>query len=176
MIRWSVTSALRITALSLLLLAQNGCERQPTQASALKAGDAHVPAPAPNPAPPRTTSSAAPVVRAPTTPPSPARTPEACRACNGEWGQHGLSQEPSCLCRTRDHGRACLDGSECEGDCLFAGDPPRVIETGPPRRGYHVGRCSEFVTSFGCHPLLIDGTKQQPPTDLSEEVPTLCID
>src|SRR5450759_4309113 len=37
--------------------------------------------------------------------PSPS-TLEECRACNGEWGRHGLAQKESCLCRTKDAG--CL--------------------------------------------------------------------
>jgi hypothetical protein len=77
----------------------------------------------------------------------------ACRSCNGLWGPQGIHQAVGCNCRTRDSGKVCVDGLECEGDCRSNGRQVVVDHKGPNgrSRGYHEGRCSEFVADFGCH-------------------------
>jgi hypothetical protein len=99
-----------------------------------------------------------------------------CRACNGEWGVHGLMEVQSCRCHTRDAGKRCKDGLECEGECVLQSGATEVVEPGPPRRGYFVGRCSEFDVLFGCYPLLTDGTVAHGPTSLEEPPADVCID
>src|SRR5216110_3273672 len=79
----------------------------------------------------------------------PPSTASECKACNGEWGVHGLVQVESCLCRTHDSGRRCRDGAECEGECIAQPGAVEVVDPGPPRRGYFVGKCSEFDHLFG---------------------------
>jgi hypothetical protein len=65
----------------------------------------------------------------PATPPA---TAEACKTCNGVWAVHGLSQTPSCNCRTTDGGKACRDGNNCQGMCIAAENPEtQVVEAGP---------------------------------------------
>jgi hypothetical protein len=99
-----------------------------------------------------------------------------CRACNGEWGVHGLVQVESCLCRTHDVGRRCRDGIECEGECIVQPGVVEVTDQGPPRRGYFVGKCSEFDHLFGCLKLLMDGTAARGPSALDEPPGEVCID
>jgi hypothetical protein len=109
----------------------------------------------------------------------PARPPSSaseCRACNGEWGVHGLVQVESCLCRTKDGGHRCRDGAECEGECILEPGAVEVTEPGPPRRGYFVGKCSDYDHLYGCHPLLMDGTVAHGPTVLDEPPADVCID
>lgn len=104
-------------------------------------------------------------------------TAEECKRCNGDWGQHGIVQQESCLCRTSDQGKECRDGDECQGQCLLS-DPAQeeVVDQGPPRRGYFVGRCSEFVQTFGCYALVLRGARRQGPVPLDEPPAQICAD
>ena len=99
-----------------------------------------------------------------------------CRACSGEWGLHGLAQTVSCLCRTRDAGKPCKDGLDCEGECEVLEGKVEVTDRGPPARGYFLGRCSDLDHLFGCHKLLVDGTANRGPVILDEPLPEMCID
>jgi hypothetical protein len=120
------------------------------------------------------TSSGPAVAKAPLAPP---RTPAECKACNGVWGVHGISQEESCNCRTHDGGKRCLDGADCEGMCVAADAPERdVIEAGTPPRGFFVGRCSELMTVFGCNRFIDRGASARGPTPLAEPPAQLCVD
>src|SRR5688572_24532340 len=63
-------------------------------------------------------ASATPAATSPTTQASPSRvrkpppqTERDCKACNGDWRVHGLSQTPSCNCRTTDGDKRCKDGA-----------------------------------------------------------------
>jgi hypothetical protein len=106
----------------------------------------------------------------------PPATAAECHACNGEWGVHGLVQVESCLCRTGDVGKRCRDGLDCQGECILQPGDVEVVEQGPPRRGFFVGRCSEFDHFFGCHKLLMDGTVAQGPGPIDEAPSDVCID
>jgi hypothetical protein len=99
-----------------------------------------------------------------------------CHACNGTWGPHGLSQKESCLCRTRDFGKVCKDGLECEGECVAVDGQTEVTDPGPPARGYFLGKCSEFDMVYGCNKLLMDGTKPHGPVRLDEPLTEMCVD
>ena len=115
-------------------------------------------------------------------PHSPPGTAEECRACNGDWGMHGLSdaisQTESCDCRTNDAGKRCTDGADCQGMCVANADTPAydVVDVGPPARGFLVGRCSEFVTVFGCNALVDAGARDDGPVSVAEPPPVLCVD
>jgi hypothetical protein len=100
----------------------------------------------------------------------------ACDQCHGDWGVQGFNPAPSCNCRTTDVGRVCLDGSECQGQCLSSPASQVVTSAGPPRLGYYIGECSEFEHSYGCHIALQNGVNTGAPLDLDEAPPTLCID
>jgi hypothetical protein len=123
-----------------------------------------------------TTTPLAPALPPPRTRKPPPQTERDCKACNGDWGVHGLSPKPSCNCRTTDGGKRCKDGAECEGLCTAADDPEReVVERGPPARGFFVGRCSTFMTIFGCYRPIDDGARARP-VDLTEPPQMICAD
>ncbi|HET9933483.1 MAG TPA: hypothetical protein VFQ35_22415 [Polyangiaceae bacterium] len=99
-----------------------------------------------------------------------------CKArCNGEFAAHGLNGTPHCLCRTRDFGKSCESSGECEGQCIADPALTRVTDAGPPKRGFYVGRCSEFITSFGCSPIL-PKAKPGGPVEVGEPPATVCMD
>ena len=77
----------------------------------------------------------------------------ACRACRGDWGPEGMLQIEGCNCRTRDAGRVCRDGKECEAVCLY-----NHLE-----RGRQVGKCSPFRTMWSCHDIIPAGAAHDPP-------------
>jgi hypothetical protein len=105
------------------------------------------------------------------------KTEEACARCNGVWGIHGLARSPSCSCRTADEGRRCRDGNDCQGQCVAADPPEReVVASGPPARGYYVGRCSQFTVVVGCRFFISRGAAASGPVDLSTPLRKLCID
>jgi hypothetical protein len=150
-----------------------------------------LPAPVETPPPVASTAPATPLPPSsaePAPPPPPATAPTAsrakpppqaekdCKACNGDWGNHGLARTPSCNCRTRDGGKRCRDGTECQGLCIGADDPERqVVEKGPPARGFFVGRCSKFETVYGCYRPIDDGASARP-VDLAEPPRMICAD
>jgi hypothetical protein len=103
---------------------------------------------------------------------------DACRACRGLWGVHGLDDKESCNCRTTDAGKRCQDGSDCQGMCIAGKDDPEteVVTPGPPRRGFFVGRCSELVTVFGCNRVIERGTRARGPVPLDEPPQKICVD
>jgi hypothetical protein len=105
-------------------------------------------------------------------------TRESCDACKGTWGRHGLAEADSCVCRTKDHGKVCRDGGECEGQCLVdEGDGGfEATEPGPPAKGYWKGKCSEFETTFGCHKTIPHGARQRKPELPEDAADTICID
>jgi hypothetical protein len=109
-------------------------------------------------------------------PRQPPQNERECRACKGDWGAHGLAQEVSCLCRTHDVGKTCKDGLECEGECEVVEGKLEITNPGPPRRGYFIGRCTEFEHVFGCRKLLMDGTAAKGPVNLDEPLAEICVD
>src|SRR5207342_1925941 len=113
---------------------------------------------------------------APQPPPQvPPPTPEACRACRGDWGVHGLADKETCNCRTTDGGKRCRDGGECQGMCIAAETPEReVTALGPPPRGFFAGRCSELVTVFGCNRIIDRGALARGPVPLAEPPMMIC--
>jgi hypothetical protein len=109
-------------------------------------------------------------------------TADACRACHGDWGVHGLSdatsQTESCNCGTNDGGKRCTDGTDCQGMCVANSDNPEydAVDSGPPARGFLVGRCSYFVTVYGCNALVESGARDAGPASVAEPPPVLCVD
>jgi hypothetical protein len=108
-----------------------------------------------------------------------------CRECDGDWGRHGLLGREGCLCRARDRGSECRDGRDCEGVCLF--ERAETVREASESCGSGfcnvrlemvllVGRCSEFVTEFGCHSYLPDGIAGEGPLPAYYPVPYICCD
>ena len=104
-------------------------------------------------------------------------SPAECRACNGVWGRHGLAQTESCNCRTRDAGKVCRHGSECESACVAKEIPDQeVVEPGPPARGFFLGQCAEFVTPFGCARFIDKTGDPKALVPLDEPPMKICVD
>lgn len=113
----------------------------------------------------------------PSAPPPRPTTKAACDACKGSWARHGLAETETCVCRTKDGGKVCRDGVECEGQCIAADDGGfEVKEPGPPPKGYWVGKCSEMDTTFGCHRTIPHGASKKPPQVAEDAADTMCID
>jgi hypothetical protein len=104
------------------------------------------------------------------------KTKEACEACQGRWGIHGLAEVETCICKTRDSGRSCRDGADCEGQCLAESGGFVVVDKGPPAKGYFRGRCSEFDTTFGCHHMIPEGASKKGPQIADDAAEQICID
>ena len=110
-------------------------------------------------------------------PPPRPQTKEQCDACGGLWAVHGLSPSESCICRASDAGEPCVDGRQCVGQCLVKKDAEfQVMETSDPPRGFYVGECSPYDTTFGCHRVIPAGTDERLPLAAEEAALTLCID
>lgn len=75
---------------------------------------------------------------------------KACELKGGKYEQLGMMQMYQCNMATKDAGKSCNSGNECEGLCLG--------ENGK-------GICSSWSQNFGCIPIIENG----------EEV-TICID
>jgi len=107
----------------------------------------------------------------------PMATPESCKACNGTWGRHGLSNVEGCLCRTKDAGKVCKTRKDCESQCVAKDEPDtEIVDKGPPAKGYFLGQCHAFVTYFGCGRLLGGNEAAGVPVVLSELPPKICVD
>ncbi len=113
------------------------------------------------------------------------RREAACRACNGDWGAHGITGSEGCNCRMRDAGKECRDGTDCEGECLF----DHVEEVRPAsqhcshgacsatlREARLVGRCATYRTTFGCHSFIPDGESKRQPRVGLVHAPYICVD
>jgi hypothetical protein len=166
--RFATRSRITGTVGMVLLAAVSACTRQdfPSKTSAASAA----PAAAPDTA--GTTSSTSARIGS-----AKPQSAEECRqSCNGEWSAHGITGVVSCLCRTSDAGRDCRDKSECQGECLLTPVRTEQVSAGPPATGYFVGKCAEFVTSFGCSRRIQAGAKSAGPVDLSQPPPEICQD
>lgn len=133
--------------------------------------DAGRPASGPSvaPSPPATPAAAV-------KPPRPT-TKAGCDACKGLWAVHGIAETESCICKTKDAGKACRDGAECEGTCIVAEDAKfEVVVPGPPPRGFFTGRCSDYDATFGCHRSIAGGARAKGPVVAEEAVQHLCVD
>ncbi|MCR8723667.1 hypothetical protein [Frigidibacter sp. ROC022] len=106
----------------LLVLALNGCETKAPEDDGLLGGP--VPADA-------------------------AAQKEACEKSGGRWGRGGLGDFNVCYRNTRDGGKSCSAGSDCEGLCLARSRT-----------------CAPVIPLFGCQDIL--GDNGQPGT--------ICID
>jgi hypothetical protein len=115
-------------------------------------------------------------VAAPSGSAEPPRTVEACRACNGDFGPHGIDPNPSCNCRTHDAGKRCRGKNDCEGECIGDLGDREVTSPGPPAMGHRLGRCAEFRTSYGCHVFLPPHGASSAAVALDQPPEQLCVD
>ena len=127
----------------------------------------------------RETTLSAPVAqRSPTDPPTPRpTTKEACDACHGLWDVHGIEPVESCICKTSDEGRECLDGKDCQGECLVDGDAEfHAMDQSQPPRGFFKGHCAAYDATFGCFRHLADDVQLQLPLVAEEASEFICAD
>jgi hypothetical protein len=103
-------------------------------------------------------------------------TKEACDACHGEWDIHGIGDTETCICPTSDAGKSCMDGQQCEGACIVTDDDFQVVEAGDNPKGYWVGRCADFDTTFGCYRGVPAGTLERGPHVADEGFEDICVD
>ena len=96
-----------------------------------------------------------------------------CKACNGDWGRHGIRQFEGCVCRAADAGERCTDGDDCDGYCEYE---RTVVTSRDPDMGYQVGRCSEFVGGFGCRDYVPSGADDRGPQPLPLARHGVCAD
>jgi hypothetical protein len=131
------------------------------------------------PVPPAAVQQSVTAVPAPRPEPAAAERPktkEACGACNGVWAIHGLGETEACNCRTKDGGKLCRDGAECEASCIADENRFEVVQAGPPAKGFYVGNCSEFETAFGCFKFIAAGIRAKGPQLKEDAADSFCID
>ena len=103
-------------------------------------------------------------------------TADGCKACNGDFGPHGIDSTPTCNCRTRDAGKRCRGKDDCEAECIGDLGDHEVTSPGPPRMGHRLGRCADFRTSYGCHVFLPPHGASPAPVPLDQAPEQLCVD
>jgi len=104
-------------------------------------------------------------------------TKEACDACQGIWAVHGIEAEEVCICQTDDEGRDCVDGKDCQGECLLDVDAEfHVMDQSDPPRGYYRGHCAGYDTTFGCFRHIADDIEGQIPLTAEEAGEEVCVD
>jgi hypothetical protein len=103
-------------------------------------------------------------------------TADNCRACDGDFGPHGLDPAPRCNCRTHDAGKRCRGKEDCEAECVSDGGEREITDPGPPPRGFWVGRCAELRTTYGCHVFLPRREPGAAPAALEPPPTKLCVD
>ena len=146
------------------------CKNSPPPATPAATAQAQTAAAAPTIEPTLAAAPAAPAA------PEPPKTKAGCDACNGKWGRHGLADVQTCICKTKDGGKPCRDGAECEAQCVAMDDDFVVAEKGPPPKGHYKGRCAEYSTTFGCFRFVPRGASKKPPLPAEDAAEQLCID
>jgi hypothetical protein len=91
----------------------------------------------------------------------------ACQRCNGTWGKFGVNNKERCDCKTKDAGKKCLDGDECQGECLF--DTYDL-------KGREIGHCSDNERVRGCVNIVAKGQSKIPPTNPPPRKLPTCLD
>ena len=77
----------------------------------------------------------------------------ACDKCSGTWGPFGPGKAPACNCKTRDAGKTCRDGNDCQGFCLFQHYD---------MEGHEYGKCSDSDKLSGCFEIVEKGASKRP--------------
>jgi hypothetical protein len=110
-------------------------------------------------------------------PPTRPTAKEACDACQGLWAAHGIEVDETCICKTSDEGNECIDGKDCQGECLLDADAEfHVMDQGDPPRGYYKGHCAAYDTTFGCFRRIPDDIQSELPLASEEAGESLCVD
>lgn len=91
----------------------------------------------------------------------------ACGQCDGTWGRFGVNKVAACNCKTKDAGKECLDGEDCEGYCMF---------TRYDTSGREHGVCSETQKLTGCHNIIYKGASKETPVVPPVRKRPTCVD
>lgn len=78
---------------------------------------------------------------------------EQCKSLGGEWGRFGMADILRCNLPTKDGGKSCTDGSQCEAGICSA------------RTGENSGTCPDLRLNFGCMDVIESG-----------KIASLCVD
>ncbi len=88
---------------------------------------------------------------------------ENCESKGGKWAMYGLTTAPSCILKSSDKDKPCSDSSECEGICIadYTKEQMEFVLTAKPPFNLKVnGKCSEFMTMYGCQHIVQKGYVQ----------------
>ncbi|MBI1685756.1 hypothetical protein [Caulobacter hibisci] len=75
---------------------------------------------------------------------------EACTARGGQIETVGRRGLPTCVVPFADAGKACTDGSQCQGGCVLEGN----LE---PSDAPVTGQCKRSNVQFGCYAKVVGG-------------------
>lgn len=89
-------------------------------------------------------TACAPTAQTPAPPASPATEAQACAAKGGSIQPVCRRQVPACVIRFKDAGKTCQGDADCQGRCLYEGEPPANPETPV------TGRCQTTSNPCGC--------------------------
>jgi hypothetical protein len=78
-------------------------------------------------------------------------TEQQCLSRGGRWYREGLMRVLQCVVPTRDGGKNCSDGTQCEHECVYTGRT--LHEASEPI----TGQCSHERNHFGCRTLVAKG-------------------
>lgn len=81
---------------------------------------------------------------APTPTPAPVVDAQACAAQGGSIQPVCRRQIPLCVIAYKDAGKTCRDDADCQGRCLYEGEPPADRET------VVTGQCQANSNPCGC--------------------------
>jgi len=74
----------------------------------------------------------------------------ACKARGGFVERMGMAGAEGCLIYYEDAGKVCADKADCQGMCLYQGDPAHIPN--PPK-----GLCAPSSSPFGCYTRIDKG-------------------
>lgn len=89
-------------------------------------------------------AACAPTAVTPAPTPAPSADAQACAAQGGTIQPVCRRQVPACVISFKDAGKVCRDDADCQGRCLYKGEPPA------DREAQVTGRCQATSNPCGC--------------------------
>lgn len=81
-----------------------------------------------------------------------------CEAAGGKWGGVGIFPAKVCNLPTKDAGKICSDGSECEGDCIAELSKSQLDQVMYSHATFYTkGKCTARRIVVSCHPVVRRG-------------------
>jgi hypothetical protein len=100
---------------------------------------------------------------------------EQCKSSRGKWVEDARGT-PYCSARSRDSGKTCRDGMDCEWLCIFDRYELTGAPDSKPALGRPIGHCSAFVGEPGCFVYVEPNASSKPPSDIHVPPPRRCFD